>query len=81
MALGPHSTERISSIQYNVRSINFKQVERFKNGSNFLIFLKPNSCKCTLCHSVLLHCNVLSLYIFILYCVAQINDDDDDDGK
>jgi len=35
------------------------------------------------CVSVLLHRNVLSSYIFILYCVqcvAQINDDDDDDN-
>ena len=44
----------------------------------FLIFLK-GSCKCVLCLTVLLHFNVLSLYICILYCVAQINDDDDND--
>jgi len=36
---------------------------------------------CTLCLSVLLHCDVLSLYILIVYCVAQINDDDDDDDE
>ena len=32
------------------------------------------SCKCTSCRSILLHCNVLSSYIFTLYCVARIND-------